>query len=185
MKNILIIFKKELKDTLRDKRTLFMMIFLPLLIIPILMIGIIKITQSQVEKSFSKTINIGFMEKEFAEDLFRSIENVDNINIFKYNNIDSIYFAINENLLDGAVVIEKDFADKIKNDQQGSVQLYYKGSDAFNLVYSRLSTVINELDSTIVIERIERLNLDKNLFDAISIQKIDLSSLKETIANLA
>jgi len=37
MKKILVIFRKELKDTLRDRRTVIMMVLLPIMLIYLLM----------------------------------------------------------------------------------------------------------------------------------------------------
>ena len=45
------ILKKELKETLRDRRTLLMMIGLPVLVYPLLMIGLSRLQESQTEAS--------------------------------------------------------------------------------------------------------------------------------------
>ena len=54
MKKIGIIFRKELKDTLRDRRTLFFMIVFPILIIPFIIGGIPKIMVSMMEKKMTE-----------------------------------------------------------------------------------------------------------------------------------
>ena len=69
-------------------------------------------------------------------------------------------------------------------DDQATIQLLYKGSDAFESVVRRISNIISTMDSTIIAERIARLNLDENLFDAIEIEKVDLSSMQELIGKL-
>lgn len=184
MKRIFIIFKKELKDTLRDRRTIFMMVLLPLLLIPLLIIGMTMVMSAQADKAEAKVISIGIAGAEYAPELLDLIINNDKIEIDSSIPVDSLAEFVKKEEIDGALIIASDFQRKIKDDDQAVIQLFYKGTDAFGSVYQRLSAIIDEVDSTIVIERISRLNLDKNLFDAIAIEKIDLSSLQEIIAKL-
>lgn len=184
MRNIFIIFKKELKDTLRDRKTIFMMVLLPLLLIPLLIIGMTMVMSAQADKAEAKVISIGIAGAEYAPELLDLIINNDKIEIDSSIPVDSLAEFVKKEEIDGALIIASDFQRKIKDDDQAVIQLFYKGTDAFGSVYQRLSAIIDEVDSTIVIERISRLNLDKNLFDAIAIEKIDLSSLQEIIAKL-
>ncbi|MBU2020366.1 MAG: ABC transporter permease subunit [Bacteroidetes bacterium] len=55
------IFLKELKDTLRDKRTLVMMIVIPVLVFPIIMNVFVKISSSFEKEAAEKTLKIGFV----------------------------------------------------------------------------------------------------------------------------
>lgn len=184
MRNIFIIFKKELKDTLRDRKTIFMMVLLPLLLIPLLIIGMTMVMSAQADKAEAKVISIGIAGAEYAPELLDLIINNDKIEIDSSIPVDSLAEFVKREEIDGALIIASDFQRKIKDDDQATVQLFYKGTDAFEAVYQRLSAIIDEVDSTIVTERIFRLNLDENLFDAIAIEKIDLSSLQEIIAVL-
>ena len=184
MKRILIIFKKELKDTLRDRKTIFMMVLLPLLLVPLLIIGMTKVMSAQADKAEAKVISIGIAGAEYAPKLLDLIMHNDKIEIDNSIPVDSLAEFVKQEEIDGALIIASDFQRKINNDDQAVIQLFYKGTDAFESVYQRLSTIIAEVDSTIVTERIARLNLDKNLFDAIAIEKIDLSSIQEIIAKL-
>ena len=61
MNIILSIFKKELIDVLRDRRTLMFMVVIPILITPLLVIGSIKFQEYQNKKSEEKILNIAFI----------------------------------------------------------------------------------------------------------------------------
>jgi sodium transport system permease protein len=72
MKPIFVIFRKELVDTLRDRRTLVCMIAIPLLLFPIL-IGISsRAITSQVKKAQEKTLRVGLLAYGNAEE-FRAM----------------------------------------------------------------------------------------------------------------
>jgi len=76
MKKIGIIFRKELKDTLRDRRTLFFMIVFPILIIPLIIGGLPKIMISMMEKKMTERITIAVIgERESPElmEMFRKL----------------------------------------------------------------------------------------------------------------
>jgi sodium transport system permease protein len=61
MKNILTIFTKELKDTLRDKRTLMVMLVIPLFLYPAIFVGISKYMTNQSEKVSAETLRIALI----------------------------------------------------------------------------------------------------------------------------
>lgn len=56
------IFKKELKETLRDRRTIIMMIVIPTLVLPVILTVIGKITSSFEEDAAKKEVVIGVVE---------------------------------------------------------------------------------------------------------------------------
>ena len=53
-----IILIKELTDMIRDRRTIFMMVVMPLVVIPLLATTAIKLTQSQIEKAKDKELRV-------------------------------------------------------------------------------------------------------------------------------
>ncbi|HAE14467.1 MAG: ABC transporter permease [Chitinophagales bacterium] len=59
MNNIITIFRKELKEILRDKRTLIIMLVLPLVVYPLLFTGVSSFMQGQAEKAGEETLRIG------------------------------------------------------------------------------------------------------------------------------
>ena len=84
------IFKKEMIDILRDKRTLFMGIILPLILYPVLMLIMTQIMTMSISSIESEDINIAF-EKSPNNELISIIENytdesTGHINIVDTNN---------------------------------------------------------------------------------------------------
>ena len=54
------IFKKEILDILRDKKTIFMMIIFPILLYPILMVGLTQVMMMSMNSMEKENINIAF-----------------------------------------------------------------------------------------------------------------------------
>jgi ABC-type Na+ efflux pump permease subunit len=62
-KTILTIFKKELKDTIRDRRTLMAMVVMPMLLMPVMTIGMFKFMEYQMEKQGEKVVKISVIKE--------------------------------------------------------------------------------------------------------------------------
>ena len=66
------IYKKEIKDTLRDRRTIIMMIVIPTLVFPIIMNVYLKISDKFAADTEAKQIKIGLVSNQagkFEEEL--------------------------------------------------------------------------------------------------------------------
>jgi len=72
--NVKLVFIKEIIDILRDKRTLFIMTILPILLYPVMMIGSIMLMQMQQEKMNSETSVVAVIGAEFAPEVMALIE---------------------------------------------------------------------------------------------------------------
>jgi len=58
------VYKKEIKDTLRDRRTVIMMVVIPTLIFPIIMNVYMKISSSFQKETANKKVNIGLVSSK-------------------------------------------------------------------------------------------------------------------------
>ena len=185
MKRTLTIFRKELKDTLRDRRTIFMMVVMPLLFIPLLFTMIFKITQAQKEKAEARELRIAYVGKDYSPELFGMFHMEERLLLIQGIPPDSIAPMIRREELDGGIIIDQEFPQLIRSDKQDTIRIVYKAAEEFGNVEERLSEVIERYDSMIVSERISRLNLDPNLFEAITIEKVDMASIQEKVAQAA
>ena len=59
MNTILTVFKKELLDTIRDRRTLMFMIVIPVLLFPILFKIMFSVQETQTKKAEGKQLYVG------------------------------------------------------------------------------------------------------------------------------
>ena len=74
-RNILTVYLKELRDTLRDRRTLFAAIILPVIINPLLFIGLFTMMSSQTAKQRALGFRVSVVNGEAAPLLSRMIAN--------------------------------------------------------------------------------------------------------------
>ncbi len=179
------IFAKELKDTLRDRRTIMMMIVMPVVMIPLLITVVVKIQVSQVERAQENQLRIAFIGGAHAPELLTLFQRDDGFFIVETVPEDTAVAMTAGEELDGVVVVPESFPATIAQDRQGEIRIIFKSSEAYGVARSKLEDVIEAFSRQIVTDRIARFNLDENLFDAISIQKTDISSAQEKLAEAA
>ena len=181
----LIIFIKELTDMIRDRRTMFMMVVMPLVVIPLLATTAIKLTQSQIEKAKDKELKVAVIGETAAPELFKRLSKEENFFLVTMTNADSARAMTAEQTLDGVVIIPQDFSEFVEGDKQATIRLIFKSSESLNAARRRIETIIDQYDREIVNERIGRLQLDETLFDAIAIEREDVASTEEKFAENA
>ena len=182
MRKTITIYKKELKDSLRDRRTLFMMIVLPMILIPGIILLMTKVQMAQAKKAMEKEIKVAFIGGDFTPELIQMFAEKGRIQFIKDCPVDSVEILVKR----GELVITSGFNQLVSNDEQGTVRVIFKKSDdAFGVLEKRLISTIEQYDQQIVDKRISRLGLDKNLFNPIDIVKTDVSTTREKLAETA
>ena len=81
MKNIITIFLKEIKDIMRDKRTLMVMLLIPLVVYPAIFVGITKYMTAQSEKAGAQTLRIALITNGNESNFKSYIANIPNTKI--------------------------------------------------------------------------------------------------------
>jgi len=173
------IFKKELTDILRDKRTILTMIVIPLALVPVLLTLVFKVAQRQQRQAEAEEIKIVLVGDDYAPRLAELVVADTQFTVAEDIAEADIESKIRQDSLDGALVIPPHFHDRVSADEQASVKIYFRSSNTLNVAARKLREVIDEYDEEIVSGRIRRLELDENLFDAIEIEESDVSTQQE------
>ncbi len=179
MKNIIIIIKKEIKDLLRDKRTLMMMIIVPMLVFPILFTFIGRIASKQIKNEREKALNIGIIDNGNANQLRQLFENRPDLKLIKYPQTVRFDTLIQSGKLDGAINISNNFDSNIGIMKPGEISLLYKSANWG--VRERLMNVMEKYKNTIMDERLAKLGIQRTAIDPVIIKVQDVSSQREKI----
>ena len=185
MKKIGIIFRKELKDTLRDRRTLFFMIVFPILIIPLIIGGIPKIMVSMMEKKMTERITIAIIGEENSPELIDMFGMADSINVIFNVEIDSIEQSIRKKDIDGALIIPDRFSEMVNSMETAQITMVYISSDDLEATKKRMESVINKYRESKIDQRLDRLKLHSKTLEPIKINHRNIASEKEMIGKLA
>jgi sodium transport system permease protein len=181
MKIIVAIFKKELTDVLRDKRTLFFMIVIPVIVMPLIFIGSIKFQEYQSKKSDEKILNIGLINKTSDSQIRDYLLDQKGVYLVEDIDLDSLELGIKNDSLQGGLYIHKNFINDISTNAMGKVEVYYKSSDLMSKAKNRINNALEIYKNKIVSERLSQFNVDKDLLEPLDIINKDISTKKETI----
>ena len=174
------IFKKEMIDILRDKKTIFMMIILPLLLYPILMVGASSIMSMSINKMEQTTVNIAFNNNP-SDNLINILNKTNEDDEAKVNiiKVDDYKEALDNETLDAYVEINEN------NDIQ-SYKIYTNSSK--NNSYTAEKRIKEALDK--YKEEIVEMNLAQEGLDAqktlepITYETLDIAKNEEIAGNI-
>ena len=181
MSIIVSIFKKELIDVLRDRRTLMFMVVIPILITPLLIIGSIKFQEYQNKKSEEKILKIAYINESEDSLTKQLLSDQKGVKIIEGVPIDSIESYIKSDSLQGGLYLGKGFLKKIKTNSSGDVKIYYKSSDLMSKSKKRIQAALDIYKGKIIAERLKQLNVDGQILEPINITNIDMATAKETL----
>ena len=169
------IFKKEMIDILRDKRTLFMGIILPLILYPVLMLIMTQIMTMSISSIESEDINIAF-EKSPNNELISIIENYTDESTGHINIVDTNNYKedLEEGYIDAYISVKG--KNKIEN-----YEIYINSSkENASSVNSKLESIFSLYKDSKIKNKIEQSNLDvKETLNPVVYETVDVAKNEE------
>lgn len=181
MSHFATIFRKEFTDTLRDRRTLFVMVIFPLLLIPLLLFVVTKVQTSSMKKAEVRVIRVGLVTNGNASGLAQRLMDGQGFRLTENVPADSAEALIKDDSLDAIIVVSPNFDAEVELLHAGTISLYYKSSEDYDIVRRRLRTILNEFEHSLTIARFKKLNLNENMVNTIQVNEHDVASAKERI----
>ena len=166
---------------LRDKRTLFFMIVIPVIVMPLIFIGSIKFQEYQSKKSDEKILNIGLINKTSDSQIRDYLLDQKGVYLVEDIDLDSLELGIKNDSLQGGLYIHQNFINDISANAMGKVEVYYKSSDLMSKAKNRINNALEIYKNEVVSERLSQFNVDKDLLEPLDIINKDISTKKETI----
>lgn len=185
MRNIGTIFKKELKDTLRDRRTLFFMVVMPFLVVYLMINISVKIGSSQEKKAREKVFKVGVILNGNQPALY---ENLKNNGTFEFSTDlapDGVKGSIQEGTFDFVLVFTEGFDRNVAGGDTGKLRLYYKTSQENEIGKRRLKNIINDYRDKILGTRLSDKSLESEYIRPVEVIDHDVSSMRQKIGEYA
>lgn len=169
------IFKKEMIDILRDKRTLFIGIILPLILYPVLMLIMTQIMTMSMSSIESEDIDIAF-NKSPNNELISVIENYIDESAGHINIVDTNDYKedLEEGYIDAYIEIKDE--NKIEN-----YEIYINSSkENASSVNSKLESIFSLYKDSKIKNKIEQSNLDvKETLNPVVYEIVDVAKNEE------
>jgi len=166
LKNIKTIFAKELKDTLRDRRTLIFMLVVPIVAMPLLMTGVSRLMISQVKKIEAQVSSLVVQNmQELPGDLQDTLRTSPQLKL-----IDEAVYAdkaldsLKSGALDLVMVVPPNFRSAIELESPTDVEIYYdKADDMSNAAEDKLTALLKRYKDRTIAARLVKRNISTEL----------------------
>ncbi|MCK5475285.1 MAG: ABC transporter permease [Candidatus Pacebacteria bacterium] len=195
LKTILTIWKKEVKDTIRDRRTLLAMIIMPMFLMPVLTIGLFKFMDYQMERQSEKIVKVSIIEKGEAPTLVKMIGNQEKIEIVGIDDIFSessmrdsdgvdnneMKKTIADNELDLGIIIPENFQENIKNQEVVEITIIQKSTNVDSQsALARMHFLVANFNDQMLQERFADQEINPKILSKVVVITEDVASEKET-----
>jgi len=182
MKTIRTIFRKELIDSLRDRRTLVTMIVVPLVLFPLLLMISSKMMISQARKAREKVLKVGLLTQGNAEAFRQKLQSAEDLKVVENLSLEEGQALIKKDSLDAYIVFAPDFDKQVASFHPGDVTFYFKVKEEREIEKRRIQDFLDNFEDDLRTGRFQKLNLDKAIFNAIEVNEVNLASPKERLA---
>jgi sodium transport system permease protein len=195
--NVLLIFRREVRDQLRDRRTLFMIFVFPILLYPILGLGIVQLSAAFEQKP-RKAIVIGaeylpetppLLNPErngFAPELFDVRDDASRLHVetpkadSPWNRTEERRIQLRGGLADVVVVIPKDVREQLKGLKRAKIAIFYDSADEQSQnTFLRVDRVLSRWNDVIVHKRLEQDKKPETYTEPVSAVASDVATAAE------
>ncbi|PHR45545.1 MAG: hypothetical protein COA32_12875 [Fluviicola sp.] len=184
---IFTIFKKELKDTLRDRRTIIAMIVIPILVFPLILGIITKVSSSFEEKQKEEVFNIALITEDPSNDFVMQFSAIpDSLGPKKlkfYSDTTGISKEIAQDSIQLGIVIPSNYDELKESNKQMNISVILNETNLGTR--DRVKKYLDIIEDNLMQERFDKLSLDRKLTEPLVVSYVNLASSKEMIGKIA
>ena len=184
--NILTIYLKEMREVLRDRKTLIFMVVLPTLVVPVLMNIMIGFIVRAEKKAQTETLTFAIFGAEHLPDLANAFSEEKGFEKVDIPTQEAISSAIEENKIKFGLVIPQASREQFESGEQVTVHFHYNNASVTSKVKNRASKVIYEFGESYRSERLAGLGLDtpqeqEHLLKPVTIEEHNTADMREVL----
>ena len=183
---IFTVFKKEMRDTLRDRRTIMMMIVIPTLVFPLVMSIFMSVSESFQKKAAEKKVKIGLVSNQVGSleaDLLKVPEALGKKQFIPFTDTISLIKAIREDSIQVGIYVPNN-AEELKSAMKPiSVTVFHDGTDLG--MKERADAYLTFVQENWKRQRYTELKIDELKITPLILDYSNVASSKEMIGKLA
>jgi sodium transport system permease protein len=186
MRSVLIVFFKELREVLRDRRTLLFMFLMPTIIVPALINLLIGFSMRMEKKARTEVLQYALFGDEHLPQLGEAFEKEEGFEKVDIPGPDDINSCIASEKIKFAIVIPESSRQQLEESNQVTIQLYYNNATVVSSANSRAAKVIHAFSEQLRTERLTKLGLDSQqsrntLLNPIAIEEHGTANMREIL----
>ncbi|HSW11011.1 MAG TPA: ABC transporter permease [Bacillota bacterium] len=153
-----VVFRKELIDTTRDRRTWLAMIIIPLLLVPLLLLAMPTIMVQHMERVEETPVAVAVVGAEHYPDLVAFLDGLDGVNAVQ---LEDPVAGLAERAVHAILYLPEGMAAAVAGEVPAQLRLAFDASDEFSTAArDRLAAALGEFASRVVAGRLAARGLD-------------------------
>lgn len=177
-----LVFLKEIKELLRDRKTLFFMVALPILIFPLIFGIAIFFSSKAIEDAQSKVLTYGVVGAQYSAHLVEKLGSTEEFKRVELPEGVDVKQWVKDGNADFVLAIPENFTNDPLSGVQVSLTLYLNDA-GLNMVQGRLQDIVNELANANQAAAFDTLQLNSNqqqaLLKPITVEKVNVADNRE------
>jgi sodium transport system permease protein len=176
---IWVVASKELLSTFRDRRAIVSSLLIPLLVLPLLMLGLPLALGGLFEREQTSVSEIAVAGLEYLPSELKTLLEGQSISIAETENPESSPTLVQEDKFLVALNVPETFNQDLEQNK-ATIQLYNKvGNVRAELIASKVQDAIDTFRTNLVAERLKQAGLDESVLEPVTLETIDASSRAE------
>jgi sodium transport system permease protein len=175
LKIIRIIYFKEMLDTIRDKRTILVIVISPVVLLLFIMAFPI-LTMGQIESTVREASAVAVVGEEHAPELYELIAENESVKVVQLEDVN----RMNESILDrdvlAVLIIPEDFEYALANETPANITIVYDSTNMRSVVArNKLLDIIENYTQMIVERRLIAHELEPSVIEPINTYLSDIA----------
>jgi sodium transport system permease protein len=169
-RNIFVVYRKELVDSLRDRRTVVSMIAVPILLMPLLTIGVGALSAVFFGKAMKETPSVMVIGGQDSPRLLTALRGFPEVRLVPF--AEDYAQKITDKKIPAAAEIPPGFDAELDRGETANIRIYmYEGELRSGFAASHLQSFFRDYREQILRERLQARNLPSSLLDPFHVQE--------------
>jgi len=180
------VYKKEIKDTLRDRRTVIMMIVIPTLVFPIIMNVYMKISEKFAAETEAQKVKIGLVSNQVGEieqDLMNVPKELGKKQFIPYKDTNALKKDIQDKKIELGCYISANENEQLKAMKPVEIIVFHDGTDLG--MKERFQAYIGFIETKMKQQRYAQLKINEENITPVQVNYSNVASDKEMFGKLA
>ena len=175
------VFKKELKELLRDKKTLIFIVALPVAIFPLLFAVMAFISSQATLEAEQKVHTYAIINGEYAQSFTDKVFYHKSFQLYKgdhtFNTVAELTEAVKAGTIDMGIFLPADAKQNLDDAKQSQWQVVYNDAKAINFLFDRVKELAEEFGNKLRAEKLLSYGVSVEqqsaIIDPIKVVKVD------------
>jgi len=183
------VYKKELKELLRDKKTLMFVVALPVLIFPIIFAVMAFISSQAALEADQKVNTYVIINGEYAPEFTNKVFYHKSFELYKgsktFNTIEELKAGVTAGDIDMGIYLPSNAEDTLDSGEQSKWEVVFNDAKSINFLFDRVKELAQEYSDVLQAKKLKSFGIEQSTHKAIltpiEVVKVDTADKRENL----